>query len=98
VLLVELHGLPDGFDGLLRALEVPHVDLLAFEHLVVLEKALQLEDPVQMIFSSFCPSSTMCIIPIGRTRMMLRAWTVSCITTSRSSGSSSSPRVRGIKP
>jgi hypothetical protein len=33
---------PDGPDGLLRAGEIPHVQLFAFQHLVVLEEALEL--------------------------------------------------------
>jgi hypothetical protein len=46
VLLVEIHRLLNGLDGLLRAGEVPYVHLLALEHLAVLREALQLDQPV----------------------------------------------------
>src|SRR5215210_3619565 len=46
VFVVEAHRVPDGVPGLLGIGEVAHVHLLAFQHLVVLEEALQLRQPV----------------------------------------------------
>src|SRR5215203_4078212 len=46
VLVVEAYRVPDGVFGLLRIGEVAHVYLLAFQHLVVLEEALELRQPV----------------------------------------------------
>src|SRR5829696_8084149 len=46
VLLVEAHRVPDGVFGLLRIGEVAHVHLLALQHLVVLEEAPELRQPV----------------------------------------------------
>ena len=46
VFVVEAHRVPDGVFGLVRVSEISDVYLLAFQHLVVQEKALELGQPV----------------------------------------------------
>src|SRR5215213_3368930 len=46
VIVVEAHRVPDGVFGFFRVGEVANVYLLALQHLVVLEKALELRQPV----------------------------------------------------